>query len=447
MKRNLVYVVGIGPGDPQFLTAQAKTALENADVLCGYTVYIDLIRSFYPEKEVHATGMTKEIERCRWALETAQSGKTVALVCSGDAGVYGMASPILELAPNYPSVEIEVIPGLTAALSGGAVLGAPLAHDFCVISLSDRLTPWEMIEKRLACAAMGDFCVAIYNPSSKGRPDYLQRAVRILLQNGKSEETVCGIGRNMGGERHGMKAVVFSGTTEGRQFSKILANLGVEVLVSVATEIGAEEQDENENITIHVGRCTAAEMTKLLHGASICVDATHPYATEATRTICEACETTGVEYHRLLRTESELPKNSIVFETAAEAAEYLENTAGNILLTTGAKELPAFKNLDIKRIFPRVLPTLDGIRACEALDIPHRNIIAMQGPFSLDLNRVILEQFNIQWLVTKDGGAVGGFMEKAKACEYCGARLIVLRRPRENGETVDSILERCRELL
>ena len=127
-----------------------------------------------------------------------------------------------------------------------------------------------------------------------------------------------------------MKAVVFSGTTEGRQFSKILANLGVEVLVSVATEIGAEEQDENENITIHVGRCTAAEMTKLLHGASICVDATHPYATEATRTICEACEITGVEYHRLLRTESELPKNSIVFETAAEAAKYLESTAGNI---------------------------------------------------------------------------------------------------------------------
>ena len=201
MKRNLVYVVGLGPGDPQFLTAQAKTALENADVLCGYTVYVDLIRSFYPEKEVHATGMTKEIDRCRWALETAQSGKTVALVCSGDAGVYGMASPILELAPNYPGVEIKVISGLTAALSGGAVLGAPLAHDFCVISLSDRLTPWEIIEKRLACAAMGDFCVAIYNPSSKGRPDYLQRAVRILLQNGKSEETVCGIVRNIGRER------------------------------------------------------------------------------------------------------------------------------------------------------------------------------------------------------------------------------------------------------
>ena len=207
MKRNLVYVVGLGPGNPQFLTAQAKTALENADVLCGYTVYIDLIRSFYPEKEVHATGMIKEIDRCRWALETAQSGKTVALVCSGDAGVYGMASPILELAPNYPSVEIEIIPGLTAALSGGAVLGAPLAHDFCVISLSDRLTPWEMIEKRLACAAMGDFTTAIYNPSSKKRADYLAKACDITLKY-KSPETVCGYVRNIG--RIGMESGVMT---------------------------------------------------------------------------------------------------------------------------------------------------------------------------------------------------------------------------------------------
>ena len=181
MKRNLVSVVGLGPGDAQFLTAQARHALQEADVLCGYTVYIDLVRPLYPEKETYATGMTREIDRCRWALQTAQTGKTVALVCSGDAGVYGMASPLLELAPDYPDVAVEIVPGLTAALSGGAVLGAPLAHDFCVISLSDRLTPWEVIEKRLACAAMGDFCVALYNPSSKGRPDYLAKAVCILL--------------------------------------------------------------------------------------------------------------------------------------------------------------------------------------------------------------------------------------------------------------------------
>ena len=133
------------------MIAQAQTALQAADVLCGYTVYIDLVRPLYPDKEVYATGMTRELDRCRWALETAKGGKTVALVCSGDAGVYGMASPLLELAEHCPEVEVEIVPGLTAALSGAAVLGAPLAHDFCVISLSDRLTPWAVIEKRLAC--------------------------------------------------------------------------------------------------------------------------------------------------------------------------------------------------------------------------------------------------------------------------------------------------------
>ena len=132
----MLYVVGLGPGDARYLTAQAQTALQAADVLCGYTVYIDLVRPLYPDKEVYTTGMTKEIDRCRWALETAQSGKTVALVCSGDAGVYGMASPLLELAQGYPSVTVEIVPGLTAALSGGAVLGAPLAHDFCATSAS-----------------------------------------------------------------------------------------------------------------------------------------------------------------------------------------------------------------------------------------------------------------------------------------------------------------------
>ena len=206
--RKTVFVVGLGPGGGQFLTVQAQSALQQAEVLCGYTVYIDLVRPLYPEKECYATGMTREIDRCRWALDTARAGRDVALVCSGDAGVYGMASPLLELAEHFPDVTVEVVPGLTAALSGGAVLGAPLAHDFCVLSLSDRLTPWEVIERRLAAAAMGDFCIALYNPSSKGRPDYLARAVRILLQNGKAPDTVCGLVRNIG--REGQSAQVLT---------------------------------------------------------------------------------------------------------------------------------------------------------------------------------------------------------------------------------------------
>ncbi len=197
---NTVYAVGIGPGGEEFLTGQAREALERAQVLCGYTVYVELVAPLFPQKETYTSPMTKELDRCRWAMQAAQDGKDVALVCSGDAGVYGMAGLLLQLSPRYPGVEIQVVAGVTAALSGGAVLGSPLGHDFCVISLSDLLTPWEVIENRLRCAAQGDFCVCIYNPSSRKRADYLAKACDILLAQGKSPETVCGWVRNIGRE-------------------------------------------------------------------------------------------------------------------------------------------------------------------------------------------------------------------------------------------------------
>lgn len=193
-----IYVVGLGPGGGEYLTAQARAALEAADILCGYTVYVELVRPLYPGKEVYTTAMTQELDRCRWALDAARGGRTVALVCSGDAGVYGMAGPLLQLAGDDPTVEIEVVPGVTAALSGGAVLGAPLMNDFCVISLSDLLTPWEQIERRLRAAAQGDFALCLYNPSSKKRAGHLRRACDILLDCGRAPETVCGWVKNIG---------------------------------------------------------------------------------------------------------------------------------------------------------------------------------------------------------------------------------------------------------
>lgn len=192
-----VYVVGIGPGSPEQITPQARAAMDRAEVLCGYTVYLELVKGLYPDKEIYTTPMRQELERCRWALETAQSGRTVALLCSGDPGIYGMAGPLLELAQSFPEVEVEIVPGVTAALSGGALLGAPLGHDFCVVSLSDLLTPWEVIERRLECAAQGDFALCLYNPASKKRADYLKRACDILLRY-KNPETVCGWVRNIG---------------------------------------------------------------------------------------------------------------------------------------------------------------------------------------------------------------------------------------------------------
>ncbi len=196
---NKVYVVGIGPGGKDFVTGQAHAAMHRAEVLCGYTVYIDLVKPMFPDKETFSTPMRQERARCLWALETASEGRTVALVCSGDAGVYGMAGLVLELADDFPEVEVEVVAGVTAALSGGAVLGAPLGHDFCVISLSDLLTPWEQIATRLRCAAQGDFAVCLYNPCSKKRTDTLKRACAILMES-KSPDTVCGWVRNIGRE-------------------------------------------------------------------------------------------------------------------------------------------------------------------------------------------------------------------------------------------------------
>ena len=215
-----------------------------------------------------------------------------------------------------------------------------------------------------------------------------------------------------------MKAVVFSGTTEGRRFSKKLAELGVAVTVCVATPLGAEEQGEMAGITVHAGRLQPDAMAALLAGADLCVDATHPYAVDATRNIRAAAVQAGVEYRRLLRAQSPLPPGCAVF-------------AG----------------LEPARLYPRVLPTPEGIAACEAANVPHRNIIAMQGPFSLALNKALITQFQIRYLVTKDGGAAGGFAEKVQAAADTGAQLVVLRRPPETGETETQILAYCKEIL
>ncbi|MBE5905549.1 MAG: precorrin-3B C(17)-methyltransferase [Lachnospiraceae bacterium] len=198
--KNIITVVGIGPGKPEMMTEEAVEALACSDVIVGYTVYVDLLRDEFPDKEFRTTPMRQEIERCRLCFDLAKEGKRVSLVCSGDAGVYGMAAPMYALLPEYEEVELSVVPGITAANSGAAVLGAPLNHDYCVISLSDLLTPWSVIEKRLQAAIMGDFAIALYNPSSKKRVDYLMRACDIMLAAGAGEDRACGYVESIGRE-------------------------------------------------------------------------------------------------------------------------------------------------------------------------------------------------------------------------------------------------------
>ena len=203
---NKLYVVGIGPGNYENMTIRADEALKDSDVIIGYTVYVDLVKDRYPDKEFLTTPMTKEAARCEMALESAKNGKTTAMICSGDSGIYGMAALCYELRGEATEPEIDVIPGLTAAASGASILGAPLTHDFAIISLSDRLTPWEKIEARLRAASAADLSIVLYNPVSKGRTDHLKKACDIMLEN-LPETRICGIARNIGREGESMRVM------------------------------------------------------------------------------------------------------------------------------------------------------------------------------------------------------------------------------------------------
>ena len=197
---NRIYIVGIGPGREEMMTGEAIAALEQADVIVGYTVYVKLLGERFAGKKLLTTPMRQETERCELCFREAEAGKRVALICSGDAGIYGLASLMYELGEEHLQTELIVIPGITAASSGAAVLGAPLNHDYCVISLSDLLTPWEKIEARLVAAIQGDFAIAIYNPSSHKRKDYLKRACDIMLASGADPMRACGYVENIGRE-------------------------------------------------------------------------------------------------------------------------------------------------------------------------------------------------------------------------------------------------------
>ena len=506
-----LYIVGLGPGAQNDMTGRARAALEECDLIAGYTVYVDLVRDMYPDKEVLTTPMRKEVDRCRAAIEAAASGRTVAMVCSGDPGVYGMAGLCYELAVEYPPIDIEVVPGISAANGGAAVLGAPLMHDYAIISLSDLLTPWEAIEARLDAAARSDFVMCLYNPSSHKRPDYLQRACDILLRS-KSPETVCGFVRNIGrigeeahvttlGELRDTKVdmfttvfignsrtreidgmmvtprgylgstakeaadglaaqdqdqcriagdvLVFGGTAEGRAIVEWLAGHGANVVACSATEYGGSLLPEGPSITSIVDRLDEAAMCELMKSRPfVCVvDATHPYAAVVSENVSEAAAACGLDLLRIVR-DGDLDaiadegwRTAVDVEDAARIAALLP---GNILLTTGSKDLETFVR-DIPdfadRVYARILPVVDSVTHAHELGIPASRIIAMQGPFSRDLNEALIRAFDIDILVTKASGGTGGFWEKVEAAKACGVELVVIDRPvHEEGLTLDEAI-------
>ena len=227
-----IYVVGFGPGGEEQINPRELEALRKSDVIAGYNLYIDLIKDIVKDKKLIQTPMKKEVERCQMAIDEALKGQTVAMISSGDAGVYGMAGVMHELCEKHPEVEIEVVPGITAACSGAAVLGAPLIHDFAVISLSDLMTPWEKIEKRVELAAEADMVICLYNPSSMKRADYLQKACDLMMKH-KAADTKCGYVRNIGrdeeeytlctlGELRDAKVDMFTTVIVGNETTRVI---------------------------------------------------------------------------------------------------------------------------------------------------------------------------------------------------------------------------------
>lgn len=201
-----LYVIGIGPGGKEHLTQRAIEVLKSCDVISGYTYYIKLIEEYTKGKEIIKTGMTQEVERCRLAIREVQNGKNTCIISTGDAGLYGMAGPVYELAED---IEVEVIPGVSSVFAAAAEMGAPLMHDMCTISLSDLLTPWEVITKRVKLAAQGDFIISFYNPKSKGRKEHLSKVIELIKPYIDQDRPVALV-KNAGREGNERKLVTFS---------------------------------------------------------------------------------------------------------------------------------------------------------------------------------------------------------------------------------------------
>lgn len=240
-----------------------------------------------------------------------------------------------------------------------------------------------------------------------------------------------------------MNLLIFGGTTEGRILAETLVNQGHRVTVSVATSLGAEELG-GIPCTIWEGRLEEAAMEDRVRDFDLVIDATHPYAEEVSRHIRKACTKTGVPLRRVLRAASR-EEGCIRVDSCKAAAEYLCGRPGNVLIATGSKALRDYGCLAPERMYPRVLPTHEALNICEEMGIPHRNILALQGPFTLAMNVAMLEQYHISYLVTKDGGTVGGFTEKQQAARQAGAQLILVGRPPDSGESMEQLLRELEE--
>jgi cobalt-factor III methyltransferase len=483
-------LVSVGPGTSDCIVPRARQALLESDVIVSYELYLRWVAEWIVGKETHTPPLTQERERARLAIEKARTGARVALISSGDIGIYAMATLAFEEMREEDTFDVNVIPGITAANSCASLLGAPLSHDFATLSLSNLMCPWEWIEQRARHIAQADLACVLYNVQSNARVEGVYRVLGVLLEY-KSPETLCGVVRNayrpeQSVEIHRLRDLparkfdmlttivvgnrftsrkrgwiftprgyndwtsdasqpsvafpasavwVFSGTSDGNALASELAKDCASVVVSTASEYGGDIVRERcPGVTVWAGRQGVDARRRALResGARVIVDATHPYAQQMSEQLMGLSKELDIPYVRYERPGAAQTGDATWCDSVAHAAEKAVSLGKRIFLATGSKDLATFLHTpqaDAREWFVRITPEPALIRRAVELGVPRDHILAMQGPFSEAFNSALWRDQRIDCVVTKDSGEAGGFSAKARAAAGLGIPLLVVRRP------------------
>jgi len=502
-------LVSVGPGFSDLVTPHARTALHESDVIVAYDLYLSWIKQWLDGKEIHTLPLTRERERAQIAIEKARAGARVALISSGDVGLYAMAALAFEEMREDDAFAISVVPGITSANACASLLGSPLSHDFATLSLSDLLCPWDWIELRARHIAEADLACVMYNVQSASRQEGVYRVLRIMLEH-KTPETLCGVVRNayrpgqqvsvyrlqdmltlrfdmlttiVVGNRftrrkrqwiytprgyNGWSAPVFddsefprdavwvfSGTSDGNTLAKAITERGGPVVISAATEYGGKLALEHcPGAHVWAGRQGVEVRRQALANsrARAIVDATHPYASQMSQQLITLSRSLGISYLRYERPSSLDSASGELCESTAQAAMRATVLGKRIFLATGSKDLAVFlqtPGASERQWFTRVTPEPEFIQRAIDQGVPHSHILAMQGPFSQAFNEALWRDWKIDCVVTKDSGEVGGYRAKSAAAATLGIPLLVIQRPLLDypiaTSTVDGVLRQLNE--
>lgn len=490
--KGVLNLVSVGPGFSDLIVPRAEAALKDSDVIVAYELYLRWIEPWIADKEIHTPPLTQERERALLAIEKARSGAKVALISSGDIGIYAMAALAFDEMREDDDYEVNVIPGITSANACASLLGSPLSHDFATLSLSDLLCPWDWIEQRGRHIAQADLACVLYNVQSAGRQQGVYRILNIMLES-KSPKTLCGVIHNA--YRPGQKVSihtleelpslqfdmlttivignrftqrkrgfiftprgynnwdtpaeqpvsaelpqhalwVFSGTSDGNALANELAGQGYPVVVSAATEYGGEVAVQHcPGVTVWAGHQGVEARKQVLsqNQARTIIDATHPYAKLISEQLMGLSKSLNIPYLRFERPSTFEINSGVECASTKQAAEQAVKLGKRIFLTTGSKDLASFLQAPgaaEREWFVRITPEPEFIQRAIDLGIPRSHICAMQGPFSQAFNEALWRDLEIDCVITKDSGDAGGYNAKVAATQALNIPLLVIKRPK-----------------